>query len=133
MPSLLECLFPYILYFISKINAISNIKCRFFQRSFILRDAILETQWLNLVFFDVPGAYPGNIRSIRSSILLKLLAVAKKWVMGTIVLKQIEKGVILISSSYHVRMPINCHPSLAKRLFFLKTERFLFIQLFTVL
>lgn len=89
-------------------------------------------QWLNLVFFDIPGANPSNIRSIRSSILLKLLAVAKKWVMVTIVLWQIEKGVISIPSSYHVRMPINCHTSLAKRLF-VKTERFLFIQLFTVL
>lgn len=37
--------------------------------------------------------------------------------MGTIVLWQIEKGVISIPSSYHVRMPINCHTSLAKRLF----------------
>lgn len=81
-------------------------------------------------FSDIPGA--SNIRSICSSILLKLLTVAKKWVMGTIVLWQIEKGVISILSSYHVRMPINCHTSLAKRLF-VKTERFLFIQLFTVL
>lgn len=77
-------------------------------------------------FFDIPGANPSNIRSIRSSILLKLLAVAKKWVMGTIVLWQIEKGVILIPSSYHVRMPINCHTSLAKRLFV--RDRVLFVH-----
>lgn len=79
-----------------------------------LRNAMAERG----VFFDIPGANPSNIRSICSSIILKLLAVAKKkWVMGTIVLWQIEKGVISIPSSYHVRMPINCHTSLAKRLF----------------
>lgn len=94
-----------------------------------LRNTMAE---LGVFFFYIPGANPSNIRSIRSSILLKLLAVAKKWVMGTIVLWQIEKGVISIPSSYHVRMPIICHTSLAKRLF-VKTEPFLFIQLFTVL
>lgn len=49
-----------------------------------LRNAMAELDFF--LFFDVPGAYPSNIRSIRSSVLLKLLAVAKKWVMGTIVL-----------------------------------------------